>query len=496
MVRQLIFVSNALLHRERYINPSACRGFIYFRCLQIESRVWKNRSLLYEKATDTYLPMEIDIPKESTLSEGIEDLRIYDHDGKVCFVGCVRGVGNVFKTLIGEVSAGNILKVNYTMSAENNHIKNIVPLVDGERVFFLDVFLGMVYGSDAKEHTKIKGEKRLSGSTQFIKISDHVYGGIVHDQVVMRRRTVTRRYYQHYWMEIDVRDFSVTFVSSPFYIFHLGVEFVSGIESIDSNHVYLYYGVDDKMCYKCVVTLQELRMMQWEAIKENGTCFIINMDRNAERYEQSVGRIKRAGFMNVERFAAVDATRSEDLKREWARHSNCKFGRDPSFIVNKGEQGCNLSHMNCWLHIIEKRLPYAVIFEDDVLFHKDWLAIAKSYFDATPKDFDILFMGSQIQGGSGDMIVSVPVYCTHAYIITLEGARKLYDFMITYSEGMCVIDCMLRAGMCMKEPPFKWYAWNGMLYPDENRGVNPHWVIRNTGLVYQDEACGSDIKQR
>lgn len=219
-------------------------------------------------------------------------------------------------------------------------------------------------------------------------------------------------------------------------------------------------------------------------------CFVINMDRCADRLEQSMTRVHNAGFRNVTRWRAIDA-KVDDLSTAWSIH--CSKNR--TFTQYPGEQGCALSHLNLWKHIIEHQIPKAVVFEDDVLFHSDWDTLAPQYFAETPNDWDILYLGSQIDGEHQARVIQTRVYCTHAYMVTLQGAKKLYDFVLNATQ-MCVIDCILRDGMLMETPPFVWYVWNGMMYPDSRRGTNPHWVIRNTGLVYQDDSAGTFVKPR
>jgi GR25 family glycosyltransferase involved in LPS biosynthesis len=143
-----------------------------------------------------------------------------------------------------------------------------------------------------------------------------------------------------------------------------------------------------------------------------------------------------------------------------------------------------------WKEMIDNNIPYMTIFEDDILFHHLWDTLAPSYFKKTPTDYDILYIGSQIQGESKYHIDQVPVYCTHAYIITLEGAKKLYDLIINEPNGMYTIDGMLIDLMHAKR--FKWYIWNGSFYPPEKK-MAEGWNIRNNGLVYQDENFGTDI---
>jgi len=224
-------------------------------------------------------------------------------------------------------------------------------------------------------------------------------------------------------------------------------------------------------------------------------CFLINLDRSTDRLTTSMRRIHDAGFRNVTRFPAVDALDTKTLAETFAVH-NISVGSDHSFNEHIGEQGCTLSHLNLWKHIIEKEIPKAIVFEDDLRFHSQWTDLANMYFEKTPDDFHILYLGSQIEHPTEHEILQVPVYCTHAYVISYEGAKVLYNYITTDPKGMRVIDCMLRDAMCDSPPPFKWYAWNGMMHPDLARGNNPNWVIRNTGLVYQDESFETLIKPR
>ncbi len=223
-------------------------------------------------------------------------------------------------------------------------------------------------------------------------------------------------------------------------------------------------------------------------------CYIINMDRCSDRLAKATTVIHEAGFHHVMRWKAVDAT-VDDLTTAWAVHGSPVMSDDPDFYKYLGEQGCALSHLNLWKHIIDTKIPTAVVFEDDVSFHKDWHTLAPQYYTDTPKDWDILYLGSQIDGDHPERVLQTHVYCAHAYVITLEGARRVYDY-ITKECKMYAIDSMLRDGMLRERHPFTWYVWNGMMYPDMQRGSNPHWVIRNTGLVFQDETAGTFLKPR
>lgn len=239
-------------------------------------------------------------------------------------------------------------------------------------------------------------------------------------------------------------------------------------------------------------------MMQYDDLLKC-PCFVINMDRCKHRLDVSLQRIHDAGFHNVERFRAVDAMH-DSLQDAWQSHGNPQFDNtDQEFVTFPGKQGCMLSHLNLWKYIIDKNIPLAVVFEDDVCFHSQWDKLAPKYFENSPKDFDILYMGSQMDVMSSGHITRVPVFCTHAYIITRTAAEKLYNLLVKDPNGVRTIDCMLidhmkRMMMGLCKELFVWYVWNGTMFLDVKASISKDWAKRNTGLVFQDYDLGTYVR--
>ena len=233
----------------------------------------------------------------------------------------------------------------------------------------------------------------------------------------------------------------------------------------------------------------------------NGPAFIINMSECKDRLSISKKRIHDAGFAFVTRWNAVDARDANALAAGWARHGTPKFDpTDEEFVSYKGKQGCFLSHVDLWKYIIDNNIDSAMIFEDDVSFHYMWEQLAAKYYEATPKDYDLLYMGSQIDMMVKSHILRTPVFCTHAYLITKDGARACMDALFGAAAGVRTIDCMLidmMKGAVLRQEtcPFKWYVWNGTLFPDPAANEDPGWATRNSGLVFQDVKFGSFVRQ-
>lgn len=233
--------------------------------------------------------------------------------------------------------------------------------------------------------------------------------------------------------------------------------------------------------------------------------FVINLDRRTDRWEHSKKAIEDAGFRDVRRFQGIDAENPLELKEAWDgcvgadAHINTYY--DTEFQTYKGKQGILLSQVLLWKHIIDCEIARACIFEDDVVFHSKWKELAPAYYAKTPKDWDVLFMGSQMEFESRSHIDRGPVFCLHAYCVTLNGARKLYDLVMNSrtreAGGIYTIDTMLKVHMETRAPQFDWYVWNGSFFPDEardNASGGSGWTKRNQGLVFQDVRFGSDVR--
>jgi len=222
----------------------------------------------------------------------------------------------------------------------------------------------------------------------------------------------------------------------------------------------------------------------------NSPCKLINLTKNTARFTISKERIQEAGFTNIERFNAIDI---HHLDENWKLLNNPVIAaeKDPCFCSFLGKQGCFLSHILIWKDIIEKKIPYTTIFEDDVLFNEQWNTVAPMYYKNTPNTYDILYLGAQFEAISNYHVDKVPVYCTHAYVITYEGAKKIYELVLNSEIGVYTIDCMLLD--FMKKDAFNWVVWNGYKFLTTKYNMNKEWAMRNHGLVYQDEIFGSDI---
>jgi len=97
-------------------------------------------------------------------------------------------------------------------------------------------------------------------------------------------------------------------------------------------------------------------------------------------------------------------------------------------IYRKGMMGCALSHYALWQEIVRRKLPQAVVFEDDASF------TGRFEVPLPPKDFDLFYFGGTLYEGE-DVKVTPETFrltskmrknmATFAYMISYKGAKKL-----------------------------------------------------------------------
>lgn len=220
--------------------------------------------------------------------------------------------------------------------------------------------------------------------------------------------------------------------------------------------------------------------------------FLITVDQTKQRFHNSIDRIHKAGFTNIQIVPAIRGSDPEVVKNEWTKHPTTPY--DVTTFA-PGPVGCLLSHLSVLQKIVTENIPAAVIFEDDVLFHSQWNALAPQYYQVTPKETDMIYMGHHCGNAIPHLAVyRIPVYCTHAYVVTLQGAQRLYDILTRYPSNFThQIDMMLvaiQSEIMRGNSQFQldWLVWNSEQFPDpeSQKYIHPHVVHKDKGLVFQE----------
>jgi hypothetical protein len=224
----------------------------------------------YEKMQETFkLPDCLHLAKRF-ISRGVEDIRLYEHDGRVKFVATTIQYSPLGQNriVVGEYSVEDrhihsielIEPPNHDVWCEKNWIPISIPSTD-----ILDVPSGpkdeyfiygwcpfqigkLVEGKSVRQEFKYKLEivfKReyptipflhmLRGSTSFVPYGEHRLVGVAH----FSEEYIPRHYY-HMMIQLDRKTLSIVEWSSPFYFQNIGIEFCIGF-MVQNNRDFRYW---------------------------------------------------------------------------------------------------------------------------------------------------------------------------------------------------------------------------------------------------------------
>lgn len=286
-------------------NPSADGRYIYLRATEHTSHDETNFAMIHDTVTQkTHIiraPMDM-LARTHNMFKGIEDLRIVVFQDRIWFTATTTHATEhqTNEMLVGHFDA-DLTRVERMSPVPlgPRPVKNVCPFVYGDRLRLLDTWHRAVYevgelyedgdsdgswgsvgsGSGTGNGTagsfikflvvKVKTLRPgagipntgFRGSTSPIHLHGNTWGCIVHDIIFNdNSQLVTRLAYFHHWMEFDMERGVITAFSSPFWIAHWGIEYVSGIRKADERGgVEVYLGVQDQVAFKCATRLSDLR---------------------------------------------------------------------------------------------------------------------------------------------------------------------------------------------------------------------------------------------
>jgi len=226
---------------------------------------------------------------------------------------------------------------------------------------------------------------------------------------------------------------------------------------------------------------------------------IFGLKRYSFRREYTASKLAAVGFTNLEIMDAFDG-HNEDVDSALT-----SLGIQVNPNLGKGHKGCCQTHYAAWKQMIDDGVPFRVFFEDDVIPHLDIKALGEKYWNATPKDFDMLYLGSMMNPeekefkNSPELILKLPSYCTHAYMLSRKGALRLME--LCKISVLHMIDIQL---ICWQdEKKLIWYCWNGTIlqksYPTYSDDLPwkmfPDIIVpmKDSGLFWQNMRVGTTL---
>ena len=166
----------------------------------------------------------------------------------------------------------------------------------------------------------------------------------------------------------------------------------------------------------------------------------INLDRVPQRRAFMEAQFQKAGLRGVHRISATDASQPSALVR-----TGYVAGTGTRWGLTQSEIACFESHRSAWKKVLERNLPAAAIFEDDVeMSFVSGQVIAELFtqpaaFDCVKLDYSprSLCFGAETQIGTvtvRPMLEMAP--SAAAYVVSQAGCRKLLEWSQTYSDHL------------------------------------------------------------
>jgi GR25 family glycosyltransferase involved in LPS biosynthesis len=207
---------------------------------------------------------------------------------------------------------------------------------------------------------------------------------------------------------------------------------------------------------------------------QNAPLFVINLPRRADRRkiaEEEVQHTQSLSNSVPQWVAAVDGKELKNLHTDSdlsyrARRDITRIRSAHEGLHTPGAVACYKSHRKVWKHIIDNKIPYAKIFEDDFRVRKQVVQKMKCTIDNLPQNFDVLLLcdllvpelqPTSIAGNSDILKVNGFFMFLTGYYLTFEGAKILYDLSFPAEVQVDIYMSLLAAEKkisvyCMKHP--------------------------------------------
>lgn len=203
--------------------------------------------------------------------------------------------------------------------------------------------------------------------------------------------------------------------------------------------------------------------------------YVITCEQDTDRQKITQKRLEEQN-MKFEWFPASDATHisKEEFEKE---HIYIPYEDD------KGSCGVALSHIRLWRKMVDEDIPRMFVFEDDIVFHERFKEIMPTFWDKTPKENSMTFMGyCCFWGRSSQDIVEYMPLAIHAYYITKNVAQWFLDNLGDVHEH---IDLHMKKLYDNKPRDWKCYLWWDGINRSPLNGQTKLGVCFN-GLIFQD----------
>lgn len=158
--------------------------------------------------------------------------------------------------------------------------------------------------------------------------------------------------------------------------------------------------------------------------------YIINLESSTERRKNILEQLRKEKEIKYEFISAIDGRSLSDTEKDKLfdiKKAEEFYARS----IKPGEIGCTLSHQKCYRNLLKARIPYVIIFEDDIYIADsicDKISVLQEYLNTDVPTVILLsgrFYFTQKKKINGTIMVGkvIDAYLTHAYVINKAAAK-------------------------------------------------------------------------
>ena len=153
------------------------------------------------------------------------------------------------------------------------------------------------------------------------------------------------------------------------------------------------------------------------------------VDRSSAKHRKVTAELAKVGFTDITIIAPV----SDSLINTAVKTGRVGWHEADSPYAR---MGLTTAHANAWRDVVRRRVPQAMVFEDDVVFHEHFCKLLPVYARQLPCEPSVVYFGATMRSAGGIRTVHVggdgtPPWDTHAYLVSLEAAdlmTRRYDY--------------------------------------------------------------------
>ena len=176
--------------------------------------------------------------------------------------------------------------------------------------------------------------------------------------------------------------------------------------------------------------------------------YVINLDKNIEKYSEIKTKFKTLNITNIQRFSAIygkdlDEKYIDNITNPYVQYIIHHGRFTDSDIGSYGAIGCYISHVKLWemlLNVKQNQDMFLVLEDDAIPLEKYTIFDINNFINEVienTKNWDIIYLGYAKRPRDNDIEITKNVYKidsmvfqTHAYIINKKGITKLLKFAL------------------------------------------------------------------